>query len=377
MKAEKVMGESSWTLHSDCVSAALTRNGGHVGPVEFELGGRVVAPMHVAPWAGQRTAATLMPILRVLRGDFFCMPFGGNTRAWHGEKHPVHGETANGTWSGERLETLGKWTCLRASMETNTRPARVEKMIALRAGDPAVYSRHVISGARGPMCLGHHAMLNCAKSPIRLSASAFVRGQVFPHAFENPAEGGYSSLKPGGLFKSLAKVPLSTGGYADLSRFPAREGFEDLVMISSDPRSDFAWTAAVFSGEGYLWFTLRDPRVLASTVLWHSNGGRHYAPWNGRHRGVIGIEDVTAYFHCGLADSAGPNPVNKAGIPTSVSLEKAVPVNSIFGVASVPRGFDVVEKVLRVEGGLEFVSPGGKRALVSLDSGFLYGEERP
>jgi cobalt/nickel transport system permease protein len=44
-----------------------------------------------------------LQVLRVLRGDFFCLPFGGNATAWHGEKHPLHGETANREW---RLESF-------------------------------------------------------------------------------------------------------------------------------------------------------------------------------------------------------------------------------------------------------------------------------
>jgi hypothetical protein len=38
-------------------------------------------------------------ILQVLRGDFFCLPFGGNTRSFRGENHPPHGETANARWT--------------------------------------------------------------------------------------------------------------------------------------------------------------------------------------------------------------------------------------------------------------------------------------
>ncbi|MSU46464.1 MAG: hypothetical protein EXS42_04925 [Lacunisphaera sp.] len=55
-----------------------------------------------------------------------------------------------------------------------------------------------------------------------------------------------------------------------------------------------------------VWFALKDPRVLASTVLWYSSGGRH--------RGVLGLEDVASYFHIGLAGSAAPNPASRRSI---------------------------------------------------------------
>ncbi|HEY5792469.1 MAG TPA: hypothetical protein VIS74_04170, partial [Chthoniobacterales bacterium] len=313
MKLSPVFGQPSWRLKSDSVQLALTQTGGHLGPVTFKLGGKFVQPFHVAPWHGEkRTLAGLPPILQALRGDFFCMPFGGNEKPYGRERHPVHGETANREWTLESATD----TSLRASLRTEVRSGRVLKEIFLRPGQTALYVRHQLEGFRGPMSFGHHAMLKFA-TEAHLSTSPFVYGQVFPGQFENPARGGYSSLRAGVVFKSLRRVPLAAGGFADLSRYPAREGFEDLVMVCAGPRQPLAWTAAAFPREGFVWFALKDPRVLASTVFWHSNGGRHYAPWNGRHRGVLGLEEVTSYFHTGLAESAAPNPVSARGIPTS------------------------------------------------------------
>ncbi len=77
-------------------------------------------------------------------------------------------------------------------------------------------------------------------------------------------------------------------------------------MLTADPKLPFAWSAVTFPKEGNVYFALRDPRVLRHTLLWISNGGRHYPPWNGRHTDVMGIEDATSYFHYGLAESARP-----------------------------------------------------------------------
>lgn len=377
MKTAVIAGEPSWEIHSDCVSAALTRSGGHLGPVEFFLKNRPVSPFHIAPWAGDKAAKSLPPILRALRGDFFCMPFGGNASPWKSEVHPIHGEPANNDWTFSSSFQRNNWSVLQTLLHTRVRRARVEKCIALRAGDTAIYSRHIISEARGPMNLGHHAMLNFEAGEGRISTSPFVRGQVFPGSFENPAEGGYSSLKPGAIFKTLSKVPCADGSMTDLSRYPSREGFEDLVMINSKPATPFAWTAVTFESQGYLWFSLKDPRVLTSTILWHSNGGRHYPPWNGRHRKVLGLEEVTSYFHYGLAESAKPNPVSKAGIPTVLHLSPthALSVNVIMGVAEIPPGFDRVKTILPDQNGIRFISGSGLSVFTKLDIGFLSNEE--
>ena len=376
MKLTSVASQPSWQISSDAVQAAVTRLGGHLAPVEFRLGRRLVQPFHVAPWAGEEIGPKFPAMLQVLRGDFFCMPFGGNARSWRGEQHPPHGETANAMWTFDRVSREAGETRLHLHLDTSIRKGRVEKMLRLVEGHTAVYCRHVISGASGPMNIGHHATLKFPASGGRISTSPIVGGQVYPGLFEKPEEGGYCALKAGAPFRTLARVPLAQGGFADLTRYPAREGFEDLVMVSSRPGDDFAWTAVVFPGERYVWFSLKDPRVLASTVLWHSNGGRHYAPWNGRHRGVMGLEEVTSFFHDGLAESAAPNPVAARGIPTTVRLSPRRPltVNVIMGVAAVPAGFEAVTRVSRNEGGLVLRGNNDANVVVPLDWKFLHAK---
>lgn len=344
-----VRGQLSWRLASDQVEAFVTETGGHLGPVTFDRRGRKWQPYSVAPWAEEDIRPPLLPILKVLRGDFFCLPFGGNGTKFQGEQHPVHGDTANARWRLESLGRGGDATTLHLSLETRVRPGRVDKSISLLDGQNAIYSEHVVSGMQGPMNAGHHAMLKFPEEPGSglVSTSRFVYGQVLPGAFELPENGGYSSLKPGAQFKSLDQVPLATGGNADLSQYPARRGFEDLVLLASDADAPFAWTAVAFPKQRYVWFALKDPRVLRSTVFWLSNGGRHYPPWSSRHVGVMGLEEVTAYFHLGLAESARQNALSRKGIATCfrMSSDKPLSIRYIMGVASVPAGFSRVVSI--------------------------------
>ena len=248
---------------------------------------------------------------------------GGNNTPFGKEKHPVHGETANGLWTLESLATEGPRTRLHASMKTTVRRGRVDKEIILQEGHNAVYCRHTVSGMTGPMNPGHHAMLKFPEAPSSgsVSLSRFIYGQVFPGVFEAPENQGYSCLRPGAEFASLDRVPTRTGELADLTRYPARRGYEDLVMMVSDASLPFAWTAVTFPAERYVWFAIKDPRVLRQTVFWISNGGRYYAPWNGRHTGIMGLEEVTSYFHPGLAESAGPQSHLRQGPADPPGLE--------------------------------------------------------
>jgi hypothetical protein len=347
--------------------------------VRFKLGPETIEPYSVAPWHSQKVDRATPAVLRVLRGDFFCMPFGGNQTPFEGEQHPVHGQTANDPWTLVSLERAGGQTHATFRLKTRIRPAVVDKEIVLRDRHTVIYQRHTVRGGSGPMPMGHHPILRFPDEPGSgiLSTSKFVFGQVFPAMFEYPDAGGYQSLLPGGLFKSLKKVPTATGATTDLTHYPARRGFEDLVMIVADKRLPFAWNAVTFPRQGYAWFSLRDPKVLRSTVLWISNGGRHYAPWNGRHVCAMGIEDVTACFHMGLAESAGDNVIAQLGHPTSLMLtpEEPTVVNHISGVVAIPHGFDHVEKIEAREDGqtLKLTSASGKSVETPVDVAFLRG----
>ncbi len=371
-----VHGQPSWSFRSDLVHANLTRLGGHLAPVAFRLDHRLVSPFAIAPWAEEKLAPGTPALLEALRGDFFCAPFGGNGVAWRGETHPPHGETANATWRLKSFEkTTDGRTTLHASITTKVRPGSVNKFLTLIDGHAAIYQRHVLSGVSGPMSVGHHALVKFPDAPGSgvVSTSRFTQAQVLPELFERPENRGYQSLAPGAVFRSLERVPLLTGKMADLTHFPARRGFDDLVMLTADPKLPFAWNAVTFPRERYVYFALRDPRTLRHTILWMSNGGRHYAPWNGRHTSVIGIEDTTSYFHFGLAESAKPNPLSRRGIPTTLALSARKPtaVNYIIGVAAIPAGFDRVRSIRATAEGIELVAASGKRANCAVDVGFL------
>jgi hypothetical protein len=371
MKLHKVSGQPSWKLASDQVRAFITRRGGHLGPVAFSLSKRTIEPFSLAPWAEERLPRQTPPVLKVLRGDFFCCPFGGNARGWRGEKHPPHGETANAIWKLEKERHEANVHSLHLSLGAKVRPGRIEKEILLRNGHHAVYCRHTISGMSGPMPLGHHAMLRFPRQPGSglLSTSPFVLGKVCD-LFDADAP---SALKPGADFTRLDRVPTAGGGLADLSQYPVRHGFDDLVMLMAKPDLPFAWTAVTFPQQRYVWFALKNPSVLRCTILWFSNGGRRYAPWNGRHEHVMGLEEVTSYFHHGLAESVKKNPLNQRGFPTALELSKKHPLTVcyVMAVQSIPPGFDIVSDIRLRDGQAVLRSRSGKQVVAPMDTSFI------
>jgi len=225
------------------------------------------------------------------------------------------------------------------------------------------------------MSLGHHAILQCPPQAGagHIALSPYHRGQVCPLPFEDPALGGYSALKMAAKFRRLEEVPRADGDLTDVSRYPAREGFEDLVMVRTKPRAEPAWSTVTFPEQGYLWFSLRDVTVLNSTVLWMSHGGRHYPPWNGRHRHVLGVEDVTSYFHFGLAESEEQDAAAPPGVVNCLPLSRRRPtvVNYIMGVVPIPANFDKVKKIRFTAGKIILRSESGQKVDHVVDETFL------
>ncbi len=374
LPTSSIEGAPSWRVANQQVEAYLTCVGGQLGPITFQTAHGPIQPYAIAPWSQEKLSTEMPPLLQSLRGDFFCLPFGDNKLAWKGERHPPHGDTANHRWTKPKLITNDGRTELSVEMKTKSRPGRVIKRIEIRDGETNVYSRHELHDFSGPFNLGHHAMLAFPeKGTGAIALSPYSSGQVCPRPFEVPAIGGYSALKMGATFSNLNKVPLATGGTTDLTHYPSRGGFEDLVMVSSRRRSGIAWTTVTFPEQGYLWFALKDPRSLASTVLWHSNGGRHYSPWNGRHRRVLGLEEVTSYFHFGLAESAAPNSFSKKGVPTVLTLRpnRVENINYIMGVVAIPRRFDRVRTIKFAGDHIEIESSAGPRVKQSVDLSFF------
>ncbi len=377
MKTKKILGQASWQLRSTQVEAWLTCLGGHLAPVTFRLKGRDVRPYAIAPWAEEKLPPAMPAVLRALRGDFFCLPFGGPGDVPKKESFPLHGDAANGRWRKPRLKRTGDRTTLSVELDSRVPRGRVTKEITVRDGQHAVYSRHVLSGMSGPVTFSHHPMVQFPAEPGSglIATSPIHFGQVSPSRAADPTKGGYSSLAPGAFFKSLRKVPKFGGGFDDVTVYPARIGYEDFVLLASVPKK-IAWTTVTFPKQGYVWFALRDPKTLPSTFFWFSNAGLHGAPASGRLRGILGVEDMAYYFGSGQKAALGANAFTRRGHPTHARLDPQRPtvVNTITGVAAIPRGFGRVTAIQAGAGTITLIS-GKKRVVCAVDHEFLQSRD--
>jgi hypothetical protein len=356
-------GAPSFSLKSDLVSLYITRDGGHMAPASFILGDRVVSPYALAPWKPNEIDEDLPILLKNLRGDFFCLPFGPQ------DNGPPHGETANHEW---RLVDETK-NSISLEIDASDVSARVLKTISLREGETAIYYEHRITGLQGDFSYGNHPIIDCSALPeghARISTSPFRWASVYPEYFSNPAEGAYQALKIGALFNTLKEVPLGNDKTTDLTRFPAPAGTDDLVMMVSEepsPEQPFAWTAVVM--DGYVWFSLKNPLDFPATLFWLSNGGRSAPPWSSRHTARIGIEDVCSHF-CNGVDVSRKDLLRNLGVPTTrrFSKDRPVTLRNIQALAPCPPDFGLVRSIIPAgENEVALTDERGKRISARVD----------
>lgn len=380
VKSSTIHSQPCALLSTKQVELAVTKLGGHMAPVTFfRDSGKPVRPYYVSPWQDEKATKIPAPVMVPLRGDFFCMPFGGNSDEVGGEKHPPHGEVAGSAWKVAGTKKTGDVTTLTLGIETKARKGKVTKELSLVDGQNVVYSRHTIEGFAGSVPLGHHATLAMPEKEgaVRIATSAIRFGMTCPSLFSDPKNREYQALQPGAKWTDLAKVPAAwkDAPDADLTSLPGRYGHADLVQLANESwekTNGPAWTTATFADGGFVWFALKDPAVLNSTVFWMENHGRHAHPWNGRNN-CLGLEDVTAHFADGLAASIKENALTKGGVETTVKLsaEKPTAVNYIQGVVKIPEGFENVKSVEFAPGEVTFVSTTGKRVTAPVRHEFL------
>lgn len=308
--------------------------GAMAGPIQFRLSdGRVVQPMQIAPWADASGAEDLPGILRRLRGEWPCVPFGiaralSLTGDWArlnvdlaaGPAEP-HGESSNAEWDFEEAEngvTL-------SFSPANGPVRRMQRHIRPDPKAPAVdfgLTVEVDRPCRVP--IGLHPVFSIPEGGAVLSVPGARDGMIFPAEVEP----GVSRLLPGGKIANLSAAPCMDGTTLDLTQLPLPCATEELVQIHAPDGRALLVRRAEGITIAMNWNAAHFPDV----VLWLSNCGRTSFPWLGRHV-AIGIEPVAAAFDLGTSISAGENPINAQGRPTAINLEPGIPFETWYRIA--------------------------------------------
>lgn len=317
---------------------AVQRLGAMMGPVTFVVGGRQISPMHVAPWAGEPGTEALPGILRRLRGEWPCVPFGytvpvdGFAGRWRPSFGPAaadeepHGASSNREWTWEDAPEGELRLALPYDAERDV--ARVERRIVPDPTGPAVdvvLTVHVRRDCRLP--IGLHPCLRLPARPgaARLEPAPFDHGLTYPGTVE-PAAPLFAVDQ---RFDDLASVPTRDGTKIDATRIPLPVDTEELLQLNGIDGG----IALLNEDEGYRVRLSWQKEHFPSLLLWYSNRGRKTEPWNGRHV-AVGVEPICSPFGLGLATALADNPVAQSGTSTAFAFEAARPFVTRYRISA-------------------------------------------
>lgn len=319
--------------------------------------GRTISPLHRAPWVGTGEAmpADQPPLMAKLGGDFFCAPFADSE-----EGSPFHGWPPNSPWT---VAAHGHGV-IRAVLDRPVLGATLVKELSVEDNHPFVYQRHLFVGGRGAITVANHANVS-VRNGAHIRTSPKSRWETPKNQQESDPSRGRSALVSPAQSEDPRHFP-GKDGPVDLTRYPWNPRHEDFVVGIERRGGGLGWTAVTRPQEGDLYLSLRDPRQLPMTMLWHSNGGRDYPPWSGRHFGCLGVEEGAAEHMLGLsgaADLSGPGAL--ALDPFGIAE-----VRHVIGAIAWPSGEPVAD--VRQDGdALEISGESGAQERVPFRGAFL------
>jgi len=353
------------TIKAKGISVSLDLTVGHIADMVVESGGRQLKPLHRAPWVdSDETLPKDLPQGTVrLSGDFLCAPFSRSDV----EEAPLHGWTANSAWDvTESSATDDGWRAV-FRLRHEVMGASVDKIFTLIDGHPFLYQEHVFSGGSGAISVAHHPMTvmkgggRLAFSPKRFAAT--LADPLEP----DPARGRFMLAYPA-RSAELGQFPAAGGGTLDLTEYRMDDRREDFITLVEADHGGPGWTALARRAEQDLVLVLKNPAELPVTMLWFSNGGRDYAPWNGRHRGVLGIEDGRAAV--GHAASISDNWLKREGVATAFALGGEVSFRHVIG-ALPQAGGEPPRDIATSDGRMRLAAADSSTRDIAFDSDFL------
>ena len=284
-----------WTLkwaHGEATAQSL---GGMLAPVRFELGGgHSVSPLYVAPWGDD---ARWPGLLRALRGEWPCLPFGtvaappglppgfetrNATDTWN------HGYGANHMW--RLVEKTADRLTLRIDYPSEEAIESLERTIEVDPEAPALIVSLTVHARRDvvlPFAL--HPTFAIPDEGVEVLACPYQ----MVHSYPVSPESGISRSLPNHAFASLKEIATATGPM-DVTRLPLLGKTEELLQIAGC-RPPFVLRYSTQQADVLLdW----NPDELPDALLWISNGGRAYEPWSGRNF-ALGVEPAQSFFDLG------------------------------------------------------------------------------
>ena len=343
-------GQLCYNISNNIISVLITIQGGHV-TASYNIGDKFVDPFFYVPWWDEVPNKDVDDVLNILRGNFFCFPFGMNAEQYDSNIYPLHGQTSNGIWDFVEIKEKCHEKEINLKMDLSNDSGQVIKSIKISETDPVIYENNIINGFKGKIPAGYHPTIKLpeAVGSTFLDISKPIIGFTTPIPTEEPEKSGYSLLKHNKKITDITKIENIYGSLTDISKCPFCKGFDDIIIFINDKKRNFCYTSLSFPNEGYLYFQLKNPEVFSETFLWMSNGGRYYPPWKGRVFDAVGLEEITAFFHYGIRNSVENNFLQDKGYKTYLDLknDNKYEFKIIMGLIPINSNFKGVKEIIK------------------------------
>jgi hypothetical protein len=317
-----------WTLKWAHGEAEVQALGAMLAPVRFDLGGgRSVSPLQVAPWEDD---ARWPGIMRALRGEWPCLPFGRvdapsglptDFRLQDASDEWGHGYGANHMW--QRVEQTAHSLTLQITYPSNGEIEKLVRKIEVEPDSPALVVSLTVH-ARRDVVMPFALHPTFAVPEVGIEILACPRQSI--HSYPVAPEPGVSRVLPNRTLTSLTEIP-TTHGLMDATHLPLAVNTEELLQVAGcEP--PFVLRYPEQRADVLLdW----DARELPDALLWISNGGRAQEPWSGRHF-ALGVEPLNSFFDLGrVVTPPASHPLAgrtgllfKAGIPRTITYRLSV-----------------------------------------------------
>jgi len=322
-----------WHLEWNFGSLDLHSAGGMLGGVALKDGARTLRPFYEAPWIGEAALPDEPTLLDQLRSEFPCIPFGSPSYpvervidSWKQSVTPpaaadptldasdslLHGYVCVGSW--KLIRQTDSSIEIAVDYPAGSAISRVSRVVSADGDAPALDFSVTIEArkkARRPMGVHPNLALPSVPGKFRIEPGEFQFGVVHPAG----PEPGVSRAKPGALFENLANVSMRENGSARFDRLPFEYATEEIVELCGIDGSVKLYDDEAKAAYRLTW----DASILPSLLLWISNRGRSYPPWNSRNV-CVGVEPLVGAFDLGYHAAMARNPINEKGVDTARTL---------------------------------------------------------
>jgi hypothetical protein len=320
-----------------CGSLSVQRLGGMLAPLTFIVeGGRQISPLYLAPWSAEESRPALPEVLRYLRGEWPCVPFGsyrpkdGFPPEWaaaigSGDGDPyLHGFGSNVQWTWTRVTPYAVELSCRYPADDD-----IEELVRRITPVPdraAVDLELLVKPRRRTrLPVGLHFTFCKPQTRAVLRPGAYGDAWTYP----GPPFEEIQAFAPNIRFQDLRRVPARSGGFIDATTFPLPVPAEDLIQLNGVDGQFRIDLPGDGSRVSLSWNRQHFPSVL----LWMSNLGLLRPPWNGAHV-ALGVEPVCSAFALGLEATRNDNPLSRSGINTVIEFDPATPFRTSYRISA-------------------------------------------